>query len=573
MPNEDYIPAALPSPGFSPEDLDGVERRLVADSADWERGVPSPDSFNSRLRRRLMEESMREQETSPSRGWRTERITTGADEAPPAPDRRPPGRTRTLLAAVAAVVIVGLLAAVFASLTRGRAGQSPAGSATASATVAATATVRGTSVPSTPTPVQVLATQQVVTQQPGTPVVAPSDPNVIYEYADNGSGVVLRRSDDGGETWRDLSYPGNGAFVAAIEVAVSPVDARNVFLRLDLGYQPGGQSPCQAIAETQHGGMLASSGANCRVELYSRDGGAHWSKMTLPVPGELFQSGVTFNYDTTTIQAGADRLYGNVWQLDANGQQTGDIRIASTRDDGESWQAADDSLVSQAGHICAFSSAARGMTVFAVTSTTTCWANPAGARSMWRSDDGGGHWVRAGDLPVALAENGAIFVAASEVSGQGMTATLYGIPGAEATRGAVEAEASSDGGQTWHAAPSRGLPNGALVMGVAGNPLADGSILVAVEAAAGTTQQAGGSASPTATATATEATYGVQPLNVFCYIWKAGDTAWQQVTAAGPVDGPSVTNVFAASGSRLVVTLSSADDMSSNPMYTLRRFL
>ena len=513
---------------------------------------------------------MREQEPAPLPSWLTEKTSDGESGPLLLPRVRPPSRTRTLLAVAAAVVIVGLLAAVFASLTHGRTRQGPAASATATATPQG-ATATATSALTMPAPGHLLTAGAAVTQQPGTPVVAPSDPNVIYEYADNGTGVVLRRSDDGGHTWHDLSYPNGGAFVGAIEVAVSPMDAQNVFLRLDLGYQPGTANPCQALTETQHGGVLASGGLDCRVEFSSRDGGIHWTRIALPVAGELFQSGVTFTYDPTTIQAGGDRLYGRVWQLDASGVQTGDIRIASTRDGGQSWQVADAGLVRQAGHICAFSAAPGSATVFAIGSTTVCWANPAGARSVWRSDDDGAHWVRAGDLPVALTQPGTSFIAASDGGAADAIAMLFGIPGPAATAGAVEVLASSDGGQTWHAVPSKGLPAGALILGVGGTPLADGSIVVMASVTTASGQRAGASAGATATPAEPGAGDGQQS-SAIGYVWKAGGSSWRQVTRPVTIKGSGISNIFVSNDARLVVTLSIADDMSSNPTYTLERF-
>lgn len=572
MSDDDVLPPT-PASESVPQELNGVERRILADSAAWERHIPSVDAFNQRLRRSLTEEHMREPDTSSVPTWLSERAATGEYETPLAPNRRPPSRTRTLLAVAAAVVIVGLLAAVFAGLTQSRTKQEPAVSATTTASATITAT------PATPAPFHMLAARPPVIGQPGTPVVAPSDPNVIYEYADNGTGVVVRRSDDGGQTWRDLSYPSGGSFVSAIEIAVSPADAQNVFLRLDLGYPQGGTNPCQAIASIQHGGILASGDSTCRVELSSRDGGAHWSRMTFPVAGTLFQGGVTFSYDPTTIQAGADRLYGRIWQLDASGTQNGDVRIVSTRDQGQTWQTADTTLVRQASHICSFRAAPASATIFAITSTTTCWGSPQGARSVWRSDDAGVHWARAGDLPAALAQPDAQFVAASESGANGVTAIFYGVPGAAATAGAAEVLASSDGGQTWHAAPTSGLPAGTPIAGVAGTALPDGSVLVAFSGAPGAAQQAG--ATPGATATPTAAASGDSgygggggpQISVVCYVWKVGEAKWQRVTQAATIDGASISNVFASNGSQLVVTLSVAsDNMSSNPTYVLERF-
>src|SRR5258708_14147610 len=82
-------------------------------------------------------------------------------------------------------------------------------------------------------------------------------------------------------------------------------------------------------------------------------------------------SGVSFTYDATAFQAQQSALYGRVWQLDASGIQTGDIRVVRTDDEGLTWRAADEALSVQAGQICAFSATPAGATPFAPASTAT----------------------------------------------------------------------------------------------------------------------------------------------------------------------------------------------------------
>lgn len=546
-----------------------MERQVLADSAAWERRVPAPDAFNARLRRHLTEEYMREQEPAPLSSWLAETTSEQESVPLPSPKLRPPSRTRTLLAVAAAVVVVGLLAAVFASLTQGRTGQSPAASATATDTAAAGATSA---------PVHMLAARPALRTQPGVPVVAPSDPNVIYEYADNGPGVVLRRSDDGGATWRDLSYPTGGRSVDAIAVAVSPLDAHNVFLRLDLGNPTNNPSVCLQSAEVQHGGILASGGGNCRYEFYSRDGGQTWIQFHLPVAGSLFASGVTFTYDASVFQAQGSRLYGRIWYGGTDFTPATSVRIGVTTDGGKSWRMADGPLAITEPHICAFAATPQGSTLFAL-AAGDCLAQATTPYRLWRSDDAGAHWRDVGSFPRKLVQAGfSESLIAANLGGQSSQPVLYatGLPYSAGIY------ASNDGGTTWHAAPVAGLPRGAEADLAAGQPLSDGSLVVAftgrtnAPAPATPTEPAAGSATATPTPPPTPTPFGGAGGGVggtvAVYVWRADANSWSQLTPATTFTGPNVSNVFVSEGTTRAVTLSVADDLSTNPTYTVQRF-
>src|SRR5258708_13848168 len=239
--------------------------------------------------------------------------TFPSETTPPVSPRRDTSRTHvaTPLVVTPAILVVALLGAVFALL-----GQSRAPHAGASATATTTA-----STPATPTATAttiataVLVARASITNLPGTPVVAPSDPSVLYEYADNEPGVVLRHSEDGGATWGEFLLPNYRGSIGAVELAVNPADARNIFLRLSLGYFPGQPNPCAspAGARATLGGRgveklntaLPGSGGglDCNNVYASSDEGATWTFVRLPVAGSLFQTGVSFTYDATAFQA------------------------------------------------------------------------------------------------------------------------------------------------------------------------------------------------------------------------------------------------------------------------------
>ncbi len=506
-----------------PRELEGIQREIAADGVAWARDVPRAEEFNARLRAALEGADTR----VASRPLRTVELATTSAELPAVSVRhvaQGPGRLGRIGGLVAAVVVVGLLASVFALL----------------------ASHGGTSVGNPGDDGPGLRVAATYTGQPGLPVVAPSDPRVVYEYADNRQGPVLRRSDDGGATWSDLAIPGantTGASVSALHLGVNPADASNVFLRADLGFARGDPNGCPADA--------TQKGAICPREYYSTDRGAHWNVPRLPVPGTLFDGGVFFFYPSWILQAQGSRLYAGMLNSPTALATAADIRIASTEDGGKTWRLADAGLAAQGLHVCDYLAAPHGETLFARTADVCSSSDPntlPTARRLWRSDDAGAHWteVTVTRGPVARADVALVAASTSDTAGQ---VTLFAsVPDAS---GVKTFYASTDSGQSWAPAPAKaGLPGEAHALQTSLATLADGSLVVAF---------------------ATEKVSAAGAVTVACYAWRPGLQGWARVTR--PVKlGQGTPNVFVTDGGQRVVTLSSPDDLSSSPTFNIVRF-
>ncbi|MGH2517219.1 MAG: hypothetical protein ACRDHP_16340, partial [Ktedonobacterales bacterium] len=334
-----------------PSELLDTERQLLADGAAWERGVAAADSFTRRIRTVLQEDSMRDSLRNSEIPDDTQTQENPATHVgiPARTSQRRPGRWRTLVATAAAVLIVALLGAVFAALAQNYGQPSAAG----------TGPNRQPQMPvltpaQTPIGIQVhtalpLTKQPSATNQPGTPVVAQSNPQIMYEYADNGSGPVLRRSDDAGKTWHDLAFPQSTYNLGSEYLAVSPLDAQNVFLGMDVPIPAGGA--CVVHAEMRGSFTPKSGNTLCPLVYRSSDGGAIWYPVPLPNSGTLFPTGVVFYYDSTVVQGQGNRLYARVFYNPSFTNPSLDIHILSTTDEGATWQVADAPLTKLHLHV------------------------------------------------------------------------------------------------------------------------------------------------------------------------------------------------------------------------------
>lgn len=546
------------SPSFSeplPRELLSMERQILADSAAWERRVPPMEPFTARLRAVLQEESMRDPETAPGGQFEESGVqVTGAQRGGPAAA----GRWRALVATVAAIVVVGLLGAVFATLAPGH--DHPA-----------TGTGEPTSVSSTPavvpTPtllaIHALAERPAITQQPGIPVVAQSDPQVMYEYADNQPGAVLRRSDDGGATWHDLALPQSSGSLGALYLAVSPLDASNVLLEMDVNIPTNGS--CAVHADMRSNDAPASGGGTiCRLMFRSQDGGNIWHPIQLPIAGSFFGNGVVFYYDSTVVQGQGNRLYARVYDKLNPTNPVLDIRILSTTDGGATWQPADTSLAQQAPHVCSYAATPVGSTLFAV-SAASCLAMSGG--TLWRSDDAGASWTRVGPAPSWVVPMMTALVAAN-ANGDPNRPLLYAtrMPTGQSSEAV---EVSVDGGKTWQNAPTAGVPASAPPQMMSTAALPDGSI-VAAFAGVPASSEPSGSVGPTPTPIPSE--FGT-PHAVSCYYWSPGARAWQRLTPAVTVLPSNLSNVFVSyNGAGVAVTLSIGDISTTSPLYTIQPF-
>jgi hypothetical protein len=473
---------------------------------------------------------------------------TVADEMPAlrpsAPWRNPrtPSRWRVLVGAFAAVVVVALIGAVFVTLANNRK-HSGVGSNSPTQSPAPSATLHPK--------IGVLARQPSATNQPGIPIVAQSNPQYIYEYADNQPGPVLRRSEDGGQTWNDLAFPLNTGSLGAEYLAVSPIDATLLLLEMDINIPTAGH--CVVHADPR-GSLTSLSGGGtlCRLTYRSQDAGDIWQPISFPINGSIFGNGVIFHFDSTAIQAQNNRLYARVYDKLNRATPMLDIRIFSTADGGSTWQAADTSLASRAPHVCSFAATPVGSTLFAV-SAPSCIGASVG--TLWRSDDAGVTWNRVGNapdwgLPVGAGLSTPTLIGAN-VNGDPSQPLLYAEQMPDpVTLPSNTIVVSADGGKTWQKAPNTGLPHGAQIVVTGSAPLPDGSIVVAFTDA-----------------------ISQSPRPIGCYYWSPGKSAWQRITPNLSLTANDLSNVFVSSTSAgVTVTLSIGDSTSTSPLYTIQPF-
>lgn len=404
-------------------------------------------------------------------------------------------RIRGYIGVAAAVLVVGLIAAL---LTRGVANRSGTGA--------------GSGATPTPGPVGT-PTLQPSNQnwQPSMlPVVAPSDPATVYKLGSN----TLLRSSDGGKTYATESLPTTDlTSVDDASLAVSPLGANTVFVTMS-GRKDGQDCmPTQPYPATaMHGGIDASGYVPCSEQYMSVDGGHTWTRPTLPVQG-VFGSVSMMREQQSVIgtqsyvfQAQGQRIYAAM----GYGVQSGAImaseavRLVASDDGGLTWRLIDSQLASATQFVCDFAAAPSSSTVYAVVEGQSCGNESFPSMTLWRSADGGQSWTRVRTLPTnvesgfVVGDNGELYIYMHQVSVSSNAAT--------GTESPADAMVSLDGGATFSSAPSSGLPAKATLMGPLG-VLSDGSVIYA---AVSPGPEAG------------QSTVGV-------YTWKKGDGAWTNI--------------------------------------------
>ena len=250
-------------------ELLAMHRRLEADGASWRRTLPSADP--------LLQWVSHGGLSVQSMAAADEEDVETSDHTPAAPygTWQPPVTSRMQGMAAAGVALVVVL--LFGLLMHFITGGNPATSvstptAISTAVASATAAVSGkwnhlsgltlTSAPSN------------LSGQSGLVAIAPSDPQVIYEATQ--SPASLRRTHDSGVTWQQLALPVSASSVVAIQLYVSPLDAKILFMTLSTFTSVGATSHCLTgpTALTQHGGILADGAAWCDTTYLSVNSGS-----------------------------------------------------------------------------------------------------------------------------------------------------------------------------------------------------------------------------------------------------------------------------------------------------------
>lgn len=426
--------------------------------------------------------------------WSTENSMRTSEEksiASPTPNPQPQHRpTRWLVSGVSALAAVVVIAILVTALVVSH----------------GTKTITPGSAPNTATNSQGWQTVPHLTNTPGLPVIAPSNPQVVYEARGSNS---LQRSDDGGATWHALPLPPTTP-IGSVQFFVSPSNAQSVFVEV--------QIQCPTAQANTTAPLVASSGSGniCFADFFSTDGGAHWSRVQWP----LHQTGAVSPklgqfFTLKPLQAQGNRLFAllGVTSYTISGNRgIGDIgsTLVSSTDGGATWHFADQGLVSQGYCVNDYTLTPTGTTVFAIADDlcSIFLGSAAGLGSLavplsggantqlWRSDDAGAHWTQVGPYAGGTNLHGSLDSAGQPVLYDDGQLPPLNPPSPQAI------QVSVDGGKTWQSAPAGA--NGQFgTSGILGT-LGDGSV---VEAFADTTTHQG--------------------FQVFS--WKPGQAAWHQL--------------------------------------------
>jgi hypothetical protein len=489
-----------------PLDVQELYRDLLRDGADWRAAQPVRHDLTRRIDD-LMRQLPAAQETrlAARRALRARASVMSFETKGTETMRQTPWRG--FVAAAAMVAVVAVLAGMFISAAqRHSGGVTGTGRPATGADLPEAVTGRWVTLDKLTVPTDIGAA--------GAPAVAPSNPRVVYEAADTSSvsgwNATLRRTDDNGATWHQLSVPVNPADVNYISLFVSPLDARTVYLQLS-DEAATSCAPGNSGTGMVRGDIVASGSGWCSLEYYSTDAGDHWHPVQLPVRGVLSGWGLS----TPALYAQGQRLYAS-----ANCVDMFCTRILTSTDGGVTWQIADASLVASGLNECDFAATSTGATVFAVLSAGDCSRPDQSPRTLWRSDDAGAHWRRISTLPSRF-ENG-LFVVSQSASAQPLlyanlprtlstTKDKLGDAVPVLSDAATDLMVSADGGLTWTAAPAKGVSAGLKPFASPLGVLSDGSVVV-MFSPAGSDDPSGG----------------------VLYSWRAGAPAWHSLAPAVP---------------------------------------
>lgn len=503
-PPEDFHDAATGEREQLPVELGPIDTRVRDDSARWLSTLPSA--------RRVMEYAASLSEPTVAAARHAPSHEDTDNTAPRTRQPQPlPARARRFpvpLAPIAAILVVALMAGLFVSLMRSR---SPV------VTAPPGAWVRDTH----------------LTKQSSIPVLAPSNPSVVYETA----GQTIRRSDDGGATWRafpipPMPGPSLDQTIAAY-LLVSQSDPNLVVLETMANLTTPDTASCppgtSRLAPPPNFGS-----STCVADVVSVDGGAHWTPVSLPMAGGLISVNAASG---GVLQAQGGQLYAGLaypQQPSRVGQALLEgVRLVTSRD-GIHWSLVDTALAARVGLVTQFAIAPTGRSIYALavppsaitpasptappsaspTPTPLPQAIPPTTYEIWRSTDGGGHWQRMST--VAGAE--VWLLGAAPQASDGVSPALY--RQVMQPVGTFHYAVSLDGGQTWIAVPMAGVPSTYAFSSMATATANGGIVAVYWDETPTFTTPTG--QPPTAYAT------DFHPARV--YSWLPGAGAWNQIS-------------------------------------------
>lgn len=479
-----------------PPELEALHTRLERDGTRWRASLPPVDHLIERVtvasRRLVPPGSSRSHATTSAPGQ-----FSGMYGHPPVT----PGHLRGIVAVGMAVAIVALFAVLLRSFTgtSGRVGGTRSTPASTAAVSPSVALGRWVSVDG------LKYSTQNATGTPVPPAISPTDPNTVYEASM--PPVKIRRTTDGGKTWRELALPTGAAQATAVELYISPVRAQTVFVTVtaSLEYSQSG-SACPSLSGAtgyapSHGGIAAAGVVQCSQSYVSRDRGNTWTPLRFPVAGSI--SGRYSDYLGGTgavIQSQDGRLYATLGcGTMCSGAQA---RLVRSDDGGLTWRVVDQGL-----QVCAYAAAPTGSTVFAAVAVTTCDPNTGNTLTLYQSEDRGASWQRRAPLESAVVSH----MRANVLDG---APVLYmNVPTIKRVSRTFSEEyspsefiVSTDGGKTLQRAPATGIPDGVKPDPIQIAITRDGTLVGAFNVPGGTT----------------------------LYAWKPGDTSWRQLSALLP---------------------------------------
>jgi hypothetical protein len=395
------------------------------------------------------------------------------------------------------------------------------------------------------------------------PVVAPSDPRVVYETMAQGmqqhQPATLRATSDGGITWRKLPTPVPADHIGHAGFIVSPIDPQTVFLTV--ADTTVADCPPTSVVNSGGGGYESY----CWIQYSSFDGGAHWSLTRLPlVPGSSYMGGLTAGMDPgmpagfgdpiTSDPLGAQgrRIYSGAVYPCPNARNYACFRLITSDDGGHIWRFTDLPLRARgAASVCDYTASRFSADLYAVTAATNCDFRQQAARTLWRSVDAGATWVKVRRLAtpneagIALAQDRAtgatlLYLAAPATTSYTKDKMGNSIP--VISQSPSDVKVSLDGGATWQSAPRQGIPDGHKAffgVGLLG-PLSDGSIVIDVIPPSADSDNFQGSD---------------------LYAWKPGESGWRLIGSVSlELDGLLVIPAQSGDGDTVYAFLTTRSD-------------
>jgi len=540
MPHDHEMSDGLDESETVPAELVEVLRRLDTDGVHWRARLPRAEGVAAHVRGEIATRRAATPAPHEARAGRLLHLNAGTEQRTRGRPNVTSGRVRGLAALAAVAVVIALFIALLHGVTPGQVGKQ-----------GVEPSPTKTSVGKTPTPSNgwipldnVTATTE--SDQDGAVAIAPSDPRVIYTATR--PPLTLRRTDDSGATWHTLALPAaDGPDISAVQIFASPLDARTVFVEVTIGLDPAQAASCPSIPA--QGALLANTLSarttpapaparpltqplggkiQCTLTYRGTDGGASWKAPDLPLPGTLLGWKVDFlPIQAVVLHAQGGKLYSLIGCGPLCSGPS--ARIVVSADGGASWNLADGDLRAAGQSICEVAPAPSGSLVFAVTTADLCQnQNMTGVSlALWRSDDGGAHWSRVGDLPATVSE-GLMVVD----GGKGGPLLYDDLPVMQSqghalsvSQGPANLRASADGGKTWTQAAPTGIPAPQDIVTPPLGALGDGSVVIGLSVTSG-------GVNGTTTTT--------------LYAWKAGDAAWRQIS--GPLNHQLTSLLVAHSG-------------------------